>query len=56
MYDQGSEFIDNEFQKSLFQEEYGILANPNSLGGPNSYSILEIIHLVLGNLVRTYDL
>ena len=30
-YEQGSEFIGNEFIKYLIEEEYGIIAKPNTL-------------------------
>ena len=53
MYDQGNEFIGHEFRKSLIEDEYGITAKLNTSGNPMSNAILERIHQVLGNLVRT---
>ena len=32
MYDQGSEFIDREFIKSLIEKEYGIITKPITSG------------------------
>ena len=52
-YYQGSEFIGHEFRKSLIEMEYGIAAKPSTLGKPTSNEILERIHQVLENLVRT---
>ena len=56
MYERGSEFIGHEFKNSLIQEEYGIKAKLNTLGNPTYNIILERLHSVLGNLVRTYNL
>ena len=56
MYDQGSEFIGHEFKNSLIQEEYGIKTKLNTLGNPTYNTILERLHSVLENLVRTYNL
>ena len=56
MYNQGSEFIINEFRKSLIEIEYGISANPITLMNPTSNAILEQIHQVLGNLVQAYKI
>ena len=56
MYDRGSECIGHEFKNSLIQEEYGIKDKLNTLGNPTYNKILERLHSVLGNLVRTYNL
>ena len=56
MYDQGSEFFVHEFRKSLIKIKYWITAKPCTLGNPTSNVILEQIHQVLGNLVRTYNI
>ena len=55
LHDQESEFIGNEFKNPLIQQEYGIKANPISLGNPTFNATMEIIHLVLGNLLCTYN-
>ena len=56
MYDQGSEFIGHEFRKSLIEIEYGITEKPITSENPMSNAILERIHQVLGNLVRTFNI
>ena len=56
IYDQGSKFIGHEIKKYRIQEEYGITAKPSTLVNPMSNAILERIHQVLGNLVRTYNI
>ena len=55
-YDQGSEFIGHELRKSLIETEYGITTKPSTLGNTMSNTILERIHQVLGNLVRTFNI
>ena len=56
MYDQGSEFISNEFIIYIIKEEYGTTANPGTLGNTTSNAIWECIHQVLGNQVWTYNI
>ena len=55
-YDQGSEFIGNEFRKPLIEEEYSILSNPSTSGNTTSNAIVEQIHMFLGNLMQTYNI
>ena len=55
-YDQGSEFIRNEFRKSLTEREYGITAKPITSRKPTSNTILEWIHQVMVNLVLTFNI
>ena len=55
MYDQGKEFIGHEFRKYQIETEYGITSKPSTSGNPTSNAILEQIHQVLGNLVRTFN-
>ena len=45
IYDQGSEFIDHGFRKSLIEIYYGINDKPRTLVNPASNAILERIHL-----------
>ena len=40
----------------MIEIEYGIKSNPDYSGNPQAKSIIEIIHQVLGNLVRIYNL
>ena len=56
MYDQGKEFIGHEFIKSIIETEYGITSKPITSGNPMSNGILEWIHQVIGNLVRTFNI
>ena len=56
MYDQGSEFIDNDFRKSLIEIEYVIIDKPSTLVNPTSNAILERIHQVIRNLVQTFNI
>ena len=55
-YDQGKEFIGNEFRKPLIEKEYGITAKPSTSGNTIYNAILEQIHQVLGNLVRNFNI
>ena len=56
MYDQGKEFIGHEFRKSLIGTEYRITAKPITPGNPIPNAVLERIHQVLGNLIRTFNI
>ena len=52
-YDNGSEF------KSVFKamcQNYGITPKPSSDYNPQSNSIIERVHLTLGNMLRTFEL
>ena len=55
-YDQGKEFICHEFRKSLIEIKYGITAKRSTSGNLMSNAILELIHQVLGILVRTFNI
>ena len=55
-YDQGSEFIGLDIRKSLIETEFWITAKPSTLGNPMPKAILERIHQVQGNLVRTFNI
>ena len=54
--DQGKKCIGHECRKSIIEIEYGITTKPITLGNPTSNAILECIHQVLVNLVRTCDI
>ena len=56
VYDQGKEFIGHKFRKYLIEMEYGITAKPSTSGNPMSNAVLEMIHQVLGNQVRTFNI
>ena len=54
MHNQGKEFIGHEFIKSLIELEYGITSRPSTLVNTMTNVVLERIHHVLGNIVRTF--
>ena len=55
-YDQGKECIGHQFRKYLIEIEYRITAKPSTSGNPMYNAILERIHHVRGNLVRTFNI
>ena len=54
-YDQGKYYIVRKFRKSLIEDEYRITAKPSTSGNLMSNAILERIHQVLVNQVRTFN-
>ena len=54
-YDRGSEFIGHEF-KTMVTNDYGIKVKVSTTRNPQSNSIIERIHQVIGNMIRTFDL
>ena len=55
-YDHREELPSQKFKDILIENEYAIKKNSTSPGNPHKTTIIEIIHPVLGNLVRTYNL
>ena len=55
-YYQGKEFIGHEFRKNRIEIEYGITSKPSTSGNPTSNEILEHIHQIIVNLVRTCNI
>ena len=55
-YDQWKEFIGIEFIKPLIEIEYGVASKPSTSGNPMPNVVLESIHQVLVNLVRTFNI
>ena len=53
-YDQGSEFICNDFRSEVIEEEYRNKVKPRSLGNPTSNEKMKRIYWVLCNFVRDY--
>ena len=53
-YDQGSEFIGHQF-KNMMEDDYGVKTKPITVRNPQANAIIERIHQVLGNLIRTFD-
>ena len=56
MYDREEEFLGHKFKNILIETKYSINYKPVSPGNPQANEIIERIHQVLGNLVRTYYL
>ena len=54
-FDRGSEFIGKDFQK-MIKEDYGIKARPITVRNPQANAIVERIHQVIGNIIRTFEL
>ncbi len=54
-FDRGSEFIGKDFQK-MIKEDYGIKAKPITVRNPQANAIVERIHQVIGNIIRTFEL
>jgi len=54
-FDRGSEFIGHEFQ-DMIKNDYGIKAKPITVRNPQANAIVERIHQVLGNIIRTFEL
>ena len=56
MYGRGNELLGHSFKNGLIKTEYGIKAKCETTGNPQENSILERIHRVIANLIRTFDL
>ena len=54
--DRGSEFIGHAFKKELMQGEYGVTVKFATTANPQANSVIERIHQVLGNMLRTFKL
>ena len=54
-FDRGSEFIGHEFQ-TMIKETYGIKAKPITVRNPQANAIVERVHQVIGNIIRTFEL
>jgi len=54
--DRGSEFIGRRFKNELMKEEYGITVKVATTANPQANSILERVHKVIGNMIRTFQL
>ena len=53
-FDRGSEFIGHDFQEML--DDYGITKKPITVRNPQANAIIERIHQVVGNIIRTFEL
>ena len=54
-FDRGSEFIGKDFQK-MIKEEYGVKKKPITVRNPQANAIVERVHQVIGNIIRTFEL
>ena len=54
-FDRGSEFIGKDFQKTI-KEDSEIKAKPITVRSPQANAIVERIHQVIGNIIRTFEL
>jgi hypothetical protein len=54
-YDRGSEFIGKDFQK-MIKNDYGIKGKPITVRNPQANAIVERVHQVIGNMIRTFEL
>ena len=54
-YDRGSEFIGKDFQK-MIKQDYGIKGKPITVRNPQANAIVERVHQVIGNIIRTFEL
>jgi transposase InsO family protein len=52
-FDRGSEFIGQDFQK-MIKDDYAIKAKPRR--NPQANAIVERVHQVIGNIIRTLEL
>ena len=54
-YDRGSEFIGKDFQK-MIKNDYGVKGKPITVRNPQANAIVERVHQVIGNMIRTFEL
>jgi transposase InsO family protein len=54
-FDRGSEFIGQDFQK-MIKEDYAIKAKPITVRNPQANAIVERVHQVIGNNIRTFEI
>ena len=54
-FDRGSEFIGKDFQ-DMIKKDYGITAKPITVRNPQANAIVERVHQVIGNIIRTFEL
>jgi len=53
--DRGSEFIGHEFQE-MIKNDYKVTAKPITTRNPQANAIVERVHQVIGNMVRSFEL
>jgi len=55
VYDRGSEFMGHDF-KNMVKHDYGALGRPITSRNPQANAVLERIHQVIGNIIRSFEL
>jgi transposase InsO family protein len=55
IFDRGSEFMGHDFQ-NMITNDYGIKKKPISARNPQANAIIERVHQVIGNIIRTFEL
>ena len=54
-FDRGNKVIGHEFRNTI-THNYGIKCKPITVRNPQANAIVEQIHQVIGNIIRTFDL
>ena len=54
-FDRGSEFIGHDF-KDMVKNDYGIKTKPITTRNPQANAIVERVHQVIANIIRTFEL
>ena len=54
-FDRGKEFIGHDFQ-DLLKNDYGITRKPITTRNPQANAIIERVHQVIANIIRTFEL
>ena len=52
-YDRGNKFLGHKFHKMILHD-YGIKGKPITVRNPQANAIVERIHQVIGNIIRTF--
>jgi transposase InsO family protein len=55
IFDRGNEFMGQDFRQ-MIKEDYGIKGKPITVRNPQSNAIVERVHQVIGNMIRTFEL
>jgi transposase InsO family protein len=54
-YDRGSKFIGHDF-RDMILNDYGIKRKPSTVRNPQANAIVERVHQVICNIIRTFEL
>ena len=55
IFDRGNEFMGQDF-KDMIKNDYGIKAKPITVRNPQANAIVEWVHQVITNIIRTFEL